>query len=164
MHLFDVDLADGFSYRESDDVEAGDSLILSEVDGIPMGTTICYDLRFPELFRLYALMGARVIAMPAAFTFTTGAAHWDLLIRARAVENQLFVVAAGQIGPYEPDGRSYGRSMIVDPWGTVLAVAPDRPGSVAVADIDLGDVEAVRARVPALANRRGDVYDLKERA
>lgn len=162
MHMFDVDLADGFSYRESADVKPGDGLTLSEVDGIPMGTAICYDLRFPEVFRLYALQGASMIVLPAAFTFTTGAPHWELLIRARAVENQVFMIAAGQIGPYEPDGRSFGHSMIVDPWGTVLATASDEAGTVAVADLDFAHMESVRRRVPSLANRRPDVYRLEQ--
>ncbi|MFK0007862.1 carbon-nitrogen hydrolase family protein [Paenarthrobacter sp. NPDC090520] len=162
MHMFDVELADGFSYRESDDVQAGSRISFSEVDGVGVGTAICYDLRFPELFRLYAMKGARIVALPAAFTFTTGADHWELLVRARAVENQIFMIAAGQIGAYEPNGRSYGRSMIVDPWGTVLATAPDKPGTIAVADIDFGIQDEVRRRVPSLANRRPDVYDLRE--
>ncbi|MET7337587.1 carbon-nitrogen hydrolase family protein [Nonomuraea sp. NPDC005650] len=161
-HLFDVELDNGFSYRESDTVRPGDDLLLSDIDGVPTGTAICYDLRFPELFRIYALAGARLLALPAAFTHHTGAAHWELLLRARAVENQCFVVAAGQIGPYAPNGHSFGHSMIIDPWGTVLACAPDRPGTLAVADLDFGYQDDVRVRVPSLANRRNDLYELRK--
>ncbi|MGW7293948.1 carbon-nitrogen hydrolase family protein [Streptomyces xiamenensis] len=159
-HLFDVELSNGFSYRESDTVRPGDALLTHDIDGITTGTAICYDLRFPELFRLYAMAGARVLMLPAAFTAHTGAAHWELLLRARAVENQCFVVAAGQFGPYAPDGRSYGRSMIVDPWGTVLACAPDQPEGVAVADLDFAYQDACRAQVPSLANRRTNLYEV----
>ncbi|MFI6697329.1 carbon-nitrogen hydrolase family protein [Streptomyces sp. NPDC050433] len=162
-HLFDVELADGFSYRESDTVRPGDSLMTHDIDGVSTGTAICYDLRFPELFRLYAAAGARVLLLPAAFTAHTGAAHWEILLRARAIENQCFVVAAGQFGPYAPNGRSYGRSMVIDPWGTVLACTPDRPEAVAVADLDFAYQDECRAQVPSLANRRDDLYELSLR-
>lgn len=161
MHMFDVELDDGFSYRESATTQAGDALSTIDVEGIPVSTAVCYDLRFPELFRLYAMNGTEVMVLPAAFTAFTGAAHWDTLIRARAIENQFFVVAAGQFGPYKPNGRSYGHSMIVDPWGTVLAMAPDRPGTLAIATIDLAAIEQARSQVPSIANRRDDLYRLE---
>src|SRR3954468_637741 len=114
IHMFDVDVG-GQIYRESDSEEPGDEIVVSDVGGVPLGMTVCYDLRSPELYRILAIRGARVIAIPAAFTKVTGQAHWELLVRARAVENQAFVVAADQIGTHPPDKESFGRSLIVDP-------------------------------------------------
>jgi predicted amidohydrolase len=157
VHMFDVEV-DGRSYRESDLEEPGEQIVLSyTADGVGLGLSICYDLRFPELYRILAVGGARVIALPAAFTLATTRDHWETLVRARAIENQAFVVAANQVGEH-PDGhRSGGRSMIVDPWGTVLAQAPDREGHI-VADLDLDAQLQIRASLPSLANRRPAVY------
>ena len=162
IHMFDVEVG-GQVYRESDSEEPGEEAVLSELaSGHPLGLTVCYDLRFPELFGLLALEGARVITLPAAFTKVTGQAHWDLLVRARAIENQAFLVAADQIGAHPPDKESFGGSMIVDPWGEVLARAPDEP-SFAAADLDFARQEEVRAKLPSLANRRGS-YAMGARA
>jgi predicted amidohydrolase len=155
MHMFDVDVA-GVRYRESDAERPGSELVVADVDGVPLGMTVCYDLRFPELYRILALRGARVITVPAAFTLMTGRDHWEVLLRARAIENQCFIVAPDVIGG--TDKVSYGRSMVIDPWGTVIARAGDRE-CVIVADLDLGMVDRVRASVPSLASRRADAYD-----
>jgi len=157
IHMFDVEV-DGRSYRESDVEEPGGEIVLSEtVDGVGLGLSICYDLRFPELYRILAVRGARVLALPAAFTLATTRDHWELLVRARAVENQAFLVAANQVGAHPGGHRSGGRSMIVDPWGIVLAQAPDRDGHI-VAELDLERQREIRAQLPALANRRPAAY------
>jgi predicted amidohydrolase len=156
IHLFDVEVG-GTVYRESDAEAPGDEVVVSEVDGVELGMAVCYDLRFPELFRIMAVRGARVVSLPAAFTVPTGRAHWEILVRARAIENQAFVIAAGQIGSHPPDHESYGHSMIVDPWGVVLAQAPDEVGFV-VADLDLDAQQEVRAKLPSLANRQPHAY------
>src|SRR5215208_6116739 len=156
IHLFDVEVGD-VSYRESAIEQPGTEVVLGEADGTELGLTICYDLRFPELYRLLALRGARVITVPSAFTERTGRDHWEVLIRARAIENQVFVVAAGQIGDAPPHYRSYGRSMIVDPWGVVLAQAADREGFVS-ADLDFTIQDEVRAHLPSLRHRRPETY------
>jgi len=148
----------GVEYRESARGDRGDEVVLSETeDGVPVGLTVCYDLRFPELYRILAVRGARVIAVPAAFTRVTGAAHWEILVRARAIENQAFVVAADQVGRSDEGKESFGGSMIVDPWGEVLARAPDEECFVA-ADLDLVRQDEVRAELPSLANRVPDAY------
>ena len=131
--------------------------MLGEADGTKLGLTICYDLRFPELYRILALRGARVITVPSAFTERTGRDHWEVLIRARAIENQVFVIAAGQIGEAPPHYRSYGRSMVVDPWGVILAQAADREGFVS-ADVDFTIQDETRARLPSLRHRRPEAY------
>ena len=157
IHMFDVEVG-GRSYRESDVEEPGAEIVLSETaDGVSLGLSICYDLRFPELYRILAVRGARVIALPAAFTLATTRDHWELLVRARAIENQAFLVAANQVGSHPGGHRSGGRSMIVDPWGIVLAQAPDREGHI-VADLDLERQREIRAQLPALANRRPAAY------
>jgi predicted amidohydrolase len=157
VHMFDVEI-EGRSYRESDLEDPGDEVVLTETaHGVPLGMSICYDLRFPELYRILALRGARVMVVPAAFTLPTTRDHWEVLLRARAIENQAFVVAANQIGPHPGDHRSGGRSMIVDPWGVVLAQAEDREGHI-VADLDLERQLEIRAQLPALANRRPSAY------
>jgi predicted amidohydrolase len=157
VHMFDVEI-DGKAYRESDVEEPGTEIVLSQTaDGVELGLSICYDLRFPELFRILAVRGARVIALPAAFTLPTTRDHWETLVKARAIENQAFVIAANQIGPHPGGMRSGGRSMIVDPWGVVLAQAPDREGYV-VAELDLARQLDIRAQLPALANRRPAAY------
>ena len=157
IHMFDVTV-DGIEYRESDDEAPGDEVVVSRTDrGVELGMTICYDLRFPELYRILALRGARVLLVPAAFTLATTRDHWETLLRARAIENQAFVVAANQIGEFAPGRRSGGRSMIVDPWGTVLAQAQDTIG-VIVADCDLARLDDIRSSLPSLANRRPSAY------
>ncbi len=156
IHMFDVDVG-GVSYRESEHERAGEEIVLAPAAGTDLGMTICYDLRFPELFRILALRGARVITVPSAFTATTGRDHWEVLLRARAIEDQLFVVAANQFGTAPPSYSSWGHSMIVDPWGRVLDVLADGEGH-AIADLDLGEIERVRARVPSLASRRDGAY------
>ena len=161
IHMFDVDLDGVAQYRESATVTPGDEIVIAEIDGLPVGLATCYDLRFPELFRILALRGAKAIVLPAAFTLTTGKDHWETLIRARAIENQLYLVAAAQWGMHPPGNWSYGRSMIVDPWGTVLATAADGVG-VANAVLQPSRVEAVRRQVPSLANRRPEAYQWPE--
>jgi predicted amidohydrolase len=157
IHMFDV-VVDGREYRESEHEEPGDELVLSATaDGVELGLTVCYDLRFPELYRILAVRGARVITVPAAFTVPTTRDHWEVLLRARAIEDQCFVVAANQIGEHAPGQRSGGRSMIVDPWGLVLALAPDREGHI-VADLDLDAQARLRRDLPSLANRRPQAY------
>ena len=157
IHMFDV-VVGGIEYRESASEDPGDEIIVSEAgSGVPLGLTVCYDLRFPELFRILAVRGARVLTLPAAFTKVTGQAHWEILIRARAIENQAFVVAADQIGKHPPDKESFGGSMIVDPWGEVLARAPDRECFVA-ADLEFARQDEVRDKLPSLANRVAGAY------
>jgi len=163
IHLFDV-TAGTTVYRESDEVKPGADLVTVTIDSgaaapVTLGLTICYDLRFPELYRSLALRGAQVLCVPSAFTAYTGAAHWEILLRARAVENGCFVIAPGQVGEHLPGRACFGHSMIVDPWGTVLAEVQDGAG-FCIADLDLGRVAAVRAQIPSLQNRRPDVYDL----
>ena len=157
IHMFDVEVG-GRSYRESDAEEPGQEIVVSETaGGVELGLSICYDLRFPELYRILAVRGARVIALPAAFTLATTRDHWETLLRARAIENQAFVIAANQFGSHPGGYRSGGRSMIVDPWGIVMAQAPDGEGHI-VAELDLERQQEIRAQLPALANRRSDVY------
>jgi predicted amidohydrolase len=160
IHMFDVDVG-GVEYRESETEDPGNEIVSPvvgpELPGVMLGMTICYDLRFPELYRILAVRGATVITVPSAFTHETGKAHWEVLLRARAIENQAFVVAPNQVGEAPPHYHSYGHSMIVDPWGEVLAVAPDEECFVA-ADIDLAAEERVRTKLPSLANRRPGAY------
>jgi predicted amidohydrolase len=157
VHMFDV-VVEGTVYRESAHEEAGEELVVSQTaGGVELGLSICYDVRFPELYRILAIRGARVFSVPAAFTVPTTRDHWEVLLRARAIEDQAFVVAANQIGEHEPGLRSGGRSMIVDPWGIVLALAADREGHV-VADLDLDAQARIRRELPALANRRSAAY------
>jgi predicted amidohydrolase len=157
IHMFDVDLEEATSYRESATIAPGEEIVTVDIDGVTVGLTICYDLRFPELFRILALQGADVIMLPAAFTLATGRDHWEPLIRARAIENQVFMVAAGQVGKHPPGNWCYGRSMIVDPWGVVVAQASDAP-TVISATLDLTQLERVRRQVPSVANRMPDRY------
>lgn len=156
LHLFDVEVA-GQTYRESESEEPGDEVVLAEAGGWKIGLTICYDLRFPELYRLLALEGAELVTVPANFTLRTGMAHWHTLLRARAIENALYVAAPGQLGEPLPGRPSYGHSLIVDPWGTVLAEAPDNE-TVIVAELERSRVGEIRSRLPVLAQRRSDVY------
>jgi deaminated glutathione amidase len=163
IHMFDVEVG-GQVYRESESEDPGDEIVLSETEaGLPLGLTVCYDLRFPELFRILAVRGARIVTLPAAFTKVTGQAHWEILIRARAIENQAFMVAADQIGTHPPDKESFGGSMIVDPWGNVLARAPEAGARTAEpsfvgADLDLARQDEVREKLPSLANRVASAY------
>jgi predicted amidohydrolase len=155
--MFDVEV-DGTVYRESEHEEPGGELVLSTTaNGVELGLTICYDLRFPELHRILAVRGARILVVPAAFTLATTRDHWPTLVRARAIENQCFVVAANQIGEHAPGLRSGGRSMIVDPWGVVLAQAPDVE-TIVIAELDLDRQQRIRAELPSLANRRPGAY------
>ena len=157
IHLFDVSFDGQFTYLESNIIAPGDEIVVVDVDDVKVGLSICYDLRFPELFRLLALQGAELIILPAAFTQYTGKDHWELLLRARAVENQVFMVAPNEHG-HNPSGvTAYGRSMIVDPWGTVLATAPDGVG-VIQANCNLELLETVRRELPSLANRQPSAY------
>lgn len=157
LHMFDVEI-EGKQYRESDTDEPGEEIVVSELgDGTKLGMSICYDLRFPELFRVLALRRARVVALPAAFTLPTTRDHWEALVRARAIENQVFVVAANQVGEHPGSHHSGGRSLIVDPWGTVLARAGDTPGHL-VAQLDFAHQDDIRQRVPLLAHRRPHLY------
>jgi predicted amidohydrolase len=157
VHMFDVEVG-GRTYRESELEQAGEEIVLSEAaGGVELGMSICYDLRFPELYRILAVRGARVIVVPAAFTLQTTRDHWEILLRARAIENQAFVIAANQFGPHPAGQHSGGRSMIVDPWGTVLAKAPDGEGHI-TADLDLAAQRAIRTQLPSLANRRAAAY------
>jgi predicted amidohydrolase len=166
IHMFDVDVG-GVTYRESETEEPGDEIVAAAVGGplpeVTLGMTVCYDLRFPELYRILAVRGATVISVPSAFTFETGKDHWEVLLRARAIENQAFLVAPNQVGEAAPHYNSYGHSMLVDPWGTVLAQAPDGECFVA-ADLDLSEGERVRSTLPSLANRRPGAYRWPEQA
>jgi predicted amidohydrolase len=157
VHMFDVEVG-GHRYDESELEEPGDELVVSRTaDGVELGLSICYDLRFPELYRILAVRGARILTLPAAFTLTTTRDHWEVLVRARAIENQAFVIAANQFGEHPAGQHSGGRSMIVDPWGLVLAQAPDSEGYI-VAELDLERQLEIRTRLPSLANRRPEAY------
>ena len=160
LHLYDVDLPGRVTYLESATVAAGSALVTAQIEGVTVGLSICYDLRFPELYRLYALAGVQLVFVPASFMFYTGRDHWEVLLRARAIENQCFVVAPGQVGKYPPAGMCNGRSIIVDPWGTVLSCAPDIVG-ISCADLDFSRLETIRAELPALRNRRPEIYKLE---
>jgi deaminated glutathione amidase len=158
LHLFDVDV-DGRRYRESDTMAPGEDVVLTKLGDTPVGLTICYDLRFPELYRRLGTGGARIITAPSAFTFETGKDHWDLLVRTRALENQVFVLAAAQVGSHPPGLACWGNAMIVDPWGTVLARAPEAE-CVVLADIDFEHQDRIRASLPALSHRRTEILGL----
>ncbi len=156
IHMFDVDV-DGVAYRESDHEEPGEEIVSAPLGDLTIGLSVCYDLRFPELYRILAVRGARILAVPSAFTRATGRDHWEPLLRARAIENQAFVLAPNQVGEAPPNFASGGRSAIVDPWGVVLATAPDEECAV-LAELDLGAQERVRETLPSLANRRPAAY------
>ena len=158
IHLFDVVVGET-EYRESDAGEPGDELVVSDAaDGTRLGLTVCYDVRFPELYRILTLQGALVITVPANFTRVTGAAHWEVLLRARAVENQVFVIAPGQAGEYPPGMPAYGNSMIVDPWGEILARASGDGETFVAAELDFHRQAEVREQLPSLANRVPAAY------
>ena len=156
IHMFDVEVG-GHVYRESEAEEGGEATLVCEAEGWRVGLSVCYDLRFPELYRILALEGAELVTVPAAFTLYTGKDHWELLLRARAVENQCYVAAANEWGVHEGGKASYGRSTIVDPWGVVLAQAADED-TVIAAEIERAHIERIRRELPSLANRRPAAY------
>ncbi len=157
IHLFDIDITGNVSANESATILPGDRAVTVEMDGHRLGLSICYDIRFPELYRMLALDGAEVLFVPAAFTLYTGKDHWHTLLRARAIENQCYVLAPAQIGPHNPNAQCYGHALVADPWGTVIADAPNHE-AVVIADIDFDYLQKVRAQVPSLANRRPSAY------
>jgi len=156
IHMFDITAPDGTTYKESATMKPGDAIVTYDCEGVTVGCTICYDLRFAELFLALAERGAKLIALPAAFTLQTGKDHWEVLLRARAIETQTYVLAAGQTGAHESKGKtlhSYGHSMVIDPWGHVVARASDGVGVVS-SRLDLAMPQAVRARMPVAEHRR----------
>jgi predicted amidohydrolase len=157
LHLFDVAIAGGPELRESKTVAPGEAPVLAETPFGPAGLSVCYDLRFPELYRALAFGGARILFVPSAFTAHTGKDHWEPLLRARAIENQCYVIAPAQVGRHAPKRTSHGHAMIVDPWGTILAQAPDRP-AVIFADLDSDQLEKIRRGLPALQHVRKDLF------
>jgi deaminated glutathione amidase len=156
IHLFDVEVG-GVTYLESEAEEPGDEPVVADVEGWRIGLSVCYDVRFPELYRILALAGAELLTVPAHFTTPTGKDHWHVLLRARAVENQAYVAAAAQVGETLPGKPAYGRSLIADPWGTVVAQAPDVE-TVVTAELDRARLREIRAKLPSLANRQPDAY------
>ena len=154
IHMFDVDLAGGESYRESRNFQAGDKAVVADLPWGPLGLTICYDMRFPVLYRVLAHGGAKFIAVPSAFTVPTGKAHWHALLRARAIETQCFVFAAAQAGTHENGRVTYGHSLIISPWGEIRAEGDGETPGVITADIDVGQVDDARAKVPSLTHDR----------
>jgi len=152
IHLFDIDLPDA-RLQESKAICPGSEIVVTPTSAGTLGLSVCYDVRFPELYRELVSRGAEILLVPSAFTVPTGSDHWEVLLRARAIENQCFVVAAAQYGTHSPERRSYGRSMIIDPWGLVLARAADGEG-LALAEIDLERLASIRRRLPALTHRR----------
>lgn len=158
IHTFDVTLPDGTVNIESERVHPGDNIVNVETEYGNLGFTICYDIRFPELFRLLAMNGSEIIFTPASFTLPTGKDHWEPILRTRAIENGCYIVAAGQIGK-KTRFVAFGNSMVVDPWGTVIARAKEEPG-VTIAEIDLDYVANIRSKIPSLKNRRSDIYDV----
>jgi deaminated glutathione amidase len=156
IHLFDVEVG-GVVYRESEAEEPGDEPVIAEREDWKIGLSICYDVRFPELYRILALEGAELVTVPAHFTTPTGKDHWHVLLRARAIENQLYVAAAAQVGETLPGKPAYGRALIVDPWGLVVAQAPDEE-TVISAELDRAHLERIRAKLPSLANRQSHAY------
>lgn len=154
IHMFDVDLDNGESWRESAAYEPGTEAVVADIDGAKLGFAVCYDLRFPQLFRAEALAGADVLTVPAAFTRQTGEAHWHVLLRARAIENGAYVVAAAQGGLHEDGRETYGHSLIVDPWGRIIAEAAHDEPAVIVAEIDPAQSLAARKKIPNLKNAR----------
>ncbi len=153
LHMFDVDLPDGTRLSESRATSPGDTPVVADIGGIKLGMSICYDLRFPELYRHLVGEGARIVTVPAAFTVTTGRDHWHVLLRARAIENQVFVLAPAQHGRHPKGRTTYGKSLIVDPWGDILAQCPEGEG-IAIAKLDLSAQDRVRAGIPCLSHRR----------
>ena len=161
IHLFDIEVPGRVVARESDTMIPGRDVVSIEVDGVVIGLTICYDMRFPELYRLLMLRGAHLVLVPAAFTLYTGKDHWEPILRTRAIENTYYVAAAAQIGPHPPDKQCFGSSMIIDPWGTVVARASERE-TVVVHDLDLEHLREVRTNLPSLGHRIPEIYGFRE--
>jgi predicted amidohydrolase len=157
-HLFDIDVPDEVVHRESDAIRSGERLVVCDLPAFRLGMSICFDLRFPELYRSLALAGATVLAIPAAFNAVTGRAHWEVLVRARAIENHAFVVAAAQVGTTAEGIETYGHSLVVGPWGDVLAESLVAGEDVLVVEIDVGDVVRRRGQIAVLELRRADLY------
>jgi len=154
IHMFDVAVDDANTWRESNRYQAGNRAVVADLDGALVGMSICYDIRFPQLYRHQAKLGAGILTCPAAFTKPTGEAHWEILLRARAIENGAFVIAAAQGGKHEDSRETYGHSMVIDPWGRIVAkLDHDRP-QVLVCDIELGEVATSRKRIPNLENEQ----------
>jgi predicted amidohydrolase len=156
IHLYDVDVRGGVTYKESETIEPGAKIVSFDTDYCKMGLAICYDIRFPELYRILALRGVKVIFNPAEFALYTGKDHWESLIRARAIENQVYMVCADQIG-VKPNIHTFGRSLVVDPWGNTIAKASDKEG-ILLAEIDMDYVDQLRMEVPCLSNRKPESY------
>jgi len=159
LHTFDVTLTDGTICNESARIRPGDKIVTVDTELGKLGLSICYDIRFPELYRLLAMDGARMIFTPANFTLPTGKDHWEPILRARAIENGCYIIAPAQIGK-KPNFTAFGNSMVVDPWGTVIAKSKDEPG-VTIAEIDLDFQDKIRGQIPSLRNRRSDAYELR---
>ena len=159
LHPFDITMPNGTAHKESDRIRPGDEIVVTDTALGKMGMSICYDIRFPELYRIMALEGAQVIFTPASFTMATGKEHWEPILRTRAIENACYIVAADQIGS-KGAYPAYGHSMVIDPWGTVIARARDE-AVMFYADIDLDYEDRIRQKVPVLENRRGDIYQVK---
>ncbi|MEH7342567.1 carbon-nitrogen hydrolase family protein [Bacillus sp. JJ1532] len=159
VHLYDVDINNGPEFQESKTKDFGKKIVVANTEFAKVGLSICYDVRFPELYRLLALQGAEMIVAPAEFPTFTGKDHWEVLLRARAIENQVFVVAPAQIGN-KPAFHSFGRSKIVNPWGTVIATAADKE-MVLMAELDFSYLRDLRKQLPSLSNRRPEVYSLE---
>jgi len=153
IHLFDVTLSESEFYRESEAIQPGKAAVLTDIDSIPLGMSICYDVRFPHLYRTLAKKGAKILTIPAAFTVPTGQAHWEILLRARAIENGAFVLAPAQTGEHEGGRKTYGHSMIIAPWGEILAQKESGEGII-MADLDMSRAEKARASIPALTHDR----------
>jgi len=160
IHLFDVDLPDGLSFHESRTLEAGGKITIVKTELCTLGVAICYDIRFPELIRLMALKGAEIVVLPAAFNMNTGPAHWELLLRTRAIDNQIFIVGASSARNTEASYVSYGNSAIVDPWGRIIAQA-DEKETILYGEIDLQTIKKTREALPLLKHRRLDLYQLR---
>ncbi|MBI4821930.1 MAG: carbon-nitrogen hydrolase family protein [Deltaproteobacteria bacterium] len=158
IHLFDIALGEGATHQESTSVLPGESAVLVHTPLAKIGLSVCYDVRFAALYRALRRAGAEILAVPAAFTVPTGRDHWEVLLRARAIENQCYVLAPAQVGANTETRRTFGRAMIIDPWGTLLAICPDRP-SYALAEIDLGHVADLRRRMPCLDHERPVAYE-----
>ena len=162
MHLFDIDIVGKISFKESSTLSAGNQITVIDTELCKIGVAICYDIRFPELLRIMTLKGSELIVIPGAFNMTTGPAHWETLIRARAMDNQLYLAAASPARNEKLSYVAYGNSMVADPWGKVLARAGDKE-EIIYADINLSKVKEVRAELPLLKNRREDIYSLLEK-
>ncbi|MDV7340068.1 carbon-nitrogen hydrolase family protein [Terasakiella sp. A23] len=158
IHLFDVDLENGESYRESNTFDGGNEAVLVQTPWGPLGMSICYDVRFPHLYRAYGQAGAKILTVPAAFTRPTGRAHWKVLLRARAIENGCFVIAPGQCGTHKGERETYGHSLIIAPWGEVLSEGGDEPCTLIV-DLDLAEVESAHSKVPSLTHDKDYTFN-----